>query len=76
MATPIRPVIAPEPFTGEGSWDDWIDHFESVAAVNKWEDAQKLLWIRVRMTGRAQRAYTKPFGGGERQLRAVQEGSA
>ena len=57
MATPIRPVIAPEPFTGEGSWDDWIDHFESVAAVNKWEDAQKLLWIRVRMTGRAQRAY-------------------
>ena len=57
MATPIRPVIAPEPFTGEGSWDDWIDHFESVAAINKWEDGQKLLWIRVRMTGRAQRTY-------------------
>ena len=57
MATPIRHVIAPEPFTGEGSWDYWIDDFESVAAVNKWEDAQKLLWIRVRMTGRAQKAY-------------------
>ena len=57
MAIPIKPVIAPEPFAEEGSWDDWIDHFESVAAVNKWEDAQKLFWIRVRMTGRAQKAY-------------------
>ena len=52
-----RPQVVPEPFTGEGSWDDWIDHFESAAAVNKWGDADKLLWLRVRMTGRAQKAY-------------------
>ena len=55
MAT--KPLIVPEPFSGEGNWEDWIDHFESVAAVNKWEDADKLLWLRVRMTGRAQKAY-------------------
>ena len=55
MAT--KPLIVPEPFSGEGSWEDWIDHFESAAAVNKWENADKLLWLRVRMTGRAQKAY-------------------
>jgi len=52
-----RPVLTPEAFSGEGSWDDWLDHFESVAEVNKWDNAAKLLWIRVRMTGRAQTAY-------------------
>lgn len=57
MATPTKPLIIPEHFSGEGSWDDWIDHFESAAAVNKWEDGDKLLWLRVRMTGRAQKAY-------------------
>ena len=57
MAT--KPLIVPEPFTGEGStsWEDWINHFESAAAVNKWEDADKLLWLRARMTSRAQKAY-------------------
>ena len=56
-ATPTKPVIVPEAFSGEGSWEDWLDHFESVAAVNKWEEADKLLWLRVRMTGRAQKAF-------------------
>ena len=52
-----RPVLTPDAFTGEGSWDDWLDHFESVAEVNKWDNAAKLLWLRVRMTGRAQTAF-------------------
>ncbi len=52
-----RPVITPDSFSGEGSWDDWIDHFESVAAVNEWDDSKKLLWLRVRLTGRAQTAF-------------------
>ena len=60
MAT--RPLVVPEPFTGEGSWDDWIDHFESAAAVNKWNAEDKLLWLRVRMTGRAQKAYKNLSG--------------
>ena len=53
----IRPVITPDPFSGEGSWDDWIGHFESVADDNGWEEPSKLLWLRVRLTGRAQTAY-------------------
>ena len=52
-----RPVLTPDPYSGEGSWDDWVDHFESVAEVNKWDGAAKLLWIRVRLTGRAQTAF-------------------
>ena len=52
-----RPVVLPEPFTGEGSWDQWISHFENVAAVNTWDEAAKLLWLRARLTKRAQTAY-------------------
>ena len=52
-----RPLLMPEPFTGTGSFGDWVDHFESVAAINEWDDAAKLLWMRVRLVGRAQTAY-------------------
>ena len=52
-----RPLLTPEPSTGTGSFGDWIDHFESVAAINEWDDAAKLLWMRVRLVGRAQTAY-------------------
>ena len=52
-----RPILTPDPYSGEGSWDDWIDRFESVVEVNKWDNAAKLLWIRVRLTGRAQTAF-------------------
>ena len=57
-----RPVLTPDPYTGEGSWDDWIDHFESVAEVNRWDGAAKLLWLRVRLTGRAQTAFKQLSG--------------
>lgn len=30
----VRPVITPDAFNGELSWDEWIGHFESVARVN------------------------------------------
>ena len=52
-------LVLPELFTGEGSWDQWIAHFENVAAVNAWDDAAKLLWLRARLTKRAQTAYQK-----------------
>ena len=51
-----RPLITPEPFTGIGSFQDWVDHFEGVAA-NDWNEDAKLLWMRVRLVGRAQTAY-------------------
>ena len=56
-----RPLVLPETFNGEaGNWDEWIDHFESVAVVNGWEtDADKLKWLRVRLTGRALTAFKR-----------------
>ena len=36
---------------------DWIGHFKSIAEINKWDDAAKLLWLQVRLTGRAQNAF-------------------
>lgn len=54
-----RPVALPEIFNGEGSWTDWLDHFESVADVNEWDAATKKKWIRARLTGRAATALRK-----------------
>ena len=51
-----RPLVLPETFDGTGNWTDWCFHFENVAAVNGWDDAKKLQWLRVRVTGRAQKA--------------------
>ena len=51
-----RPLVLPETFDGTGSWDEWVFHFESVSAVNGWNDTEKLKWLRVRLTGRAQKA--------------------
>ena len=52
-----RPLLTPEPFSGKGSFTEWLQHFEGVAAINKWDDAAKLLWLRVRLVGGAQTAY-------------------
>ena len=52
-----RPLITPEPFSGTGTFSEWIEHFEAVAAINKWDDAAKLLRLRVRLVGGAQTAY-------------------
>lgn len=49
--------MLPEAYSGETSWEDWAFHFENVAAVNEWTAAQKLQWLKVRLTGRAQRAF-------------------
>ena len=54
---PVRPLLTPEPFSGTGSFTEWLQHFEGVAAINKWDDATKLLWVRVRLVGSAQTAY-------------------
>lgn len=51
-----KPLVLPETFDGTQGWDEWYFHFENVAAVNWWDDTQKLKWLRVRLTGRAQKA--------------------
>ena len=54
-----RPVVLPEVYKGDSSWMDWAEHFESVAAVNGWKDEEKLLWLRVRLVGRAATAFKR-----------------
>lgn len=60
-AQKVRPVITPDAFSGEPTsiWDDWIGHFESVARVNGWDEPTRLLWLEVRMTGKAQNAWKR-----------------
>ena len=40
-----RPLILPEVFTGDGDFCEWIQHFESIAIVNAWDDISKLQWL-------------------------------
>eukprot|EP00731_Ephydatia_muelleri_P012982 Em0007g292a len=56
-----KPLLLPEPFDGETTgWLEWMDHFESVAAVNKWVSGEdRLKWLRVRLTGKAQTAFRR-----------------
>ena len=51
-----RPLVLPDTFTGNGNWSQWIYHFESVSEVNEWDDTKKLVWLKVRLIGRAQGA--------------------
>ena len=59
VAANTKPVVLPDSFTGEAGWDEWITHFENVADVNGWSAAQKLKWIKVCLTGRAQKAFQR-----------------
>ena len=57
-----KPLLLPELFSGEAAenWSEWIDHFGSVAVVNKWEITEnKLKWLCVRLTGRVQAVFCK-----------------
>ncbi len=52
-----RPLVLPDRYSGKEEWSQWISHFDNVAAVNTWNEAQKLLWLKVRLTERAQTAF-------------------
>jgi len=54
-----KPLVLLEILTGEKNWDEWTDHFDSVATVNEWDDETKLKWLRVRLTGRAATAFRR-----------------
>ena len=54
-----RPFIFPEVFTGDKDFTEWIQHFESVAVVNGWDDITRLRWMHVRVTGKACVALTQ-----------------
>eukprot|EP00731_Ephydatia_muelleri_P003644 Em0001g3644a len=55
-----KPLLLPEPYGGEaGGWAEWVDHFENVATVNRATGEEKLKWLKVRLTGKAQTAFKK-----------------
>ena len=54
-----RPLVSPDAFSGATSWTDWIEHFEAVAVLNDWDDAAKLCWLPVRLSGKAQMAWKR-----------------
>ena len=54
-----RTVIVPDGYSGDGSWEEWIEYFESSALVDGWDNPTKLLWLRVRLTSRAQTAWKR-----------------
>ena len=53
QATATRPLVLPEKFNGTGNFNKWISHFEGIAAINKWTDDDKGLWLKVRLTDKA-----------------------
>ena len=75
-----RPLVLPEPFSGEGSWVSWLYHFESIADVNDWDNGKKLKWLKVRLTGKAQTAFQRlpaeARGDYEEAKKALQERSS
>ena len=54
-----RTVIVSDGYSGDGSWEEWIEHFESSALVDRWDNPTKLLWLRARLTSRAQTAWKR-----------------
>ena len=36
-----------------------MDHFQSIVALNEWEDTKKLLWLKVRLMGKAEVSYNQ-----------------
>jgi len=59
VARTSRPVITPDAFDGDNGWDEWIGHFNSVSRVNEWNDRTKLLWLEVRLVGKARKAWNR-----------------
>ena len=57
--TSTKPVIIPDIFDGDIGWDEWIGHFNSVVRVNDWDDQSKLLWLEVRLVGKARKAWNR-----------------
>jgi len=54
-----QPVCLSDLFAGESSLEDWCTHFETVAASNNWNEAEKLKWMIVWLTGNAQTAFRR-----------------
>jgi len=54
-----QPFVLPEVFDGQKSFDEWVSHFENVSTVNGWNNDDKLLLLKVRLTGKAHVAFAQ-----------------
>lgn len=53
-----RPVFMPEVFNATNrEWSDWVEQFEQAANVNGWDDAVKLKFMSLLLSGRARALY-------------------
>ena len=52
-------MVSPDMYSGVQSWSDWVEHFEAAASVNGWSETAKLLWLPVRLSGKAQTAWKR-----------------
>ena len=40
-ASMARPLVLPEPYSGEKDFAEWADHVENIAAINGWDENAK-----------------------------------
>ena len=52
-----QPIMLPDYYDGNNSFDTWVSHFECVSEINGWTEEEKLLWVHVSLRGRAHMAY-------------------
>ena len=48
-----RPRVMPDQFNGNGSWPEFISHFEICADLNEWSNRQKAQYLSVSLRGAA-----------------------
>jgi len=44
---PPCPLLVPQTYSGYENFDDWISHFETVAAINGWDSVAMFQWLSV-----------------------------
>ncbi|KRZ05177.1 hypothetical protein T11_5140 [Trichinella zimbabwensis] len=52
-----RTIAVPEQYDGSSDWDEWLEHFEDVAAVNGWSEAEKLRWLPLSLSQKARSTF-------------------
>ena len=73
--TITRPLVLPEKFDGTGNFEQWITHFESIAALNQWNVEERTLWIQVRLTEKVHMALTRLPGSTTEAYSTVRQSS-